>query len=89
MSTDAPLKTMTIRNIPTELAQALDRERRKRGTSLNRTVLALLCNALGVPNQAVRSNGLRRLAGTWGEAEHKQFEQAVAPLGEVDEAMWR
>ena len=83
------MKTMTIRNVPAELAQALDKERRKRGTSLNRTVLSLLRNALGVPHQAVRSNGLRQLAGTWGEAEYKQFEQAVAPLGEVDEAMWR
>ena len=83
------MKTMTIRNVPAELAQALEKERRKRGTSLNRTVLALLRNALGVPSQAVPSNGLRRLAGTWSEAEHKQFEQAIAPLGEVDEAMWR
>ena len=52
-------------------------------------MLALLRNALGVPNQAVRSNGLRELAGTWSEAEYRQFEQAVAALGEVDEAMWR
>jgi len=83
------MKTMTIRNVPAELAQALEKERRKRGTSLNRTVLALLRNALGVTSHAVRSNGLRQLAGTWNEAEYKQFEQAVAPLGEVDEAMWR
>ena len=83
------MKTVTIRNVPTDLAQALEKERRKRGTSLNRTVLALLRNVLGVPNQAVRSNGLRQLAGTWSEAEYKQFQQAVAPLGEVDEAMWR
>lgn len=58
------MKTMTIRNVPIELAHALDKERRKRGTSLNRTVLALLRNALGVPNQAVPSNGLRQLAGS-------------------------
>ncbi len=83
------MRTMTIRNIPAELAQALDKERRRRGSSLNRTVLALLRNALGVPNAAVRSNGLRDLAGTWSEAEYKRFEQAVAPLGEIDEAMWR
>lgn len=83
------MKTMTIRNVPTELAQALDKERRKRGTSLNGTVLALLRNALGVSSQAVRSNGLRQLAGTWSESEYKQFEQAVALLREVDEAMWR
>ena len=83
------MKTVTIRNVPTDLAQALEKERRKRDTSLNRTVLALLRNALGVPNQAVRSNGLRQLAGIWSKAEYKQFQQAVAPLGEVDEAMWR
>ena len=83
------MKTMTIRNIPSELAQALDKERRRRGLSLNRTVLALLRNALGVQNAATRSNGLRQLAGTWSEAEYKQFEQAVAPFGEIDEAMWR
>ena len=80
---------MTIRNIPSELAQALDKERRRRGLSLNRTVLALLRNALGVQNAAKRSNGLRQLAGTWSEAEYQQFEQAVAPFGEIDEAMWR
>ena len=83
------MKTMTIRNIPSELAQALDKERRRRGLSLNRTVLALLGNALGVQNAATRSNGLRQLAGTWSEAEYRQFEQAVAPFGEIDEAMWR
>ena len=38
--------------------------------------------ALGVASQAVPSNGLRQLAGTWSEAEYKQFEQAVAPLQE-------
>lgn len=83
------MKTMTIRNVSPELAQALEKERRKRGISLNRTVLALLRNALGVRSQAVRSNGLRELAGAWSEAEYQQFEQAVVPLGEVDEAMWR
>ena len=83
------MRTMTIRNIPAELAQALDKERSRRGISLNRTVLALLRNALGVPNAAVRSNGLRDLAGTWSETEYKRFEQAVAPFEEIDEAMWR
>ena len=83
------MKTMTIRNIPAELARALDKERQRRGLSLNRTVLALLRNALGMPSAAVRSNGLRQLAGGWSEAEYQQFERAIAPFGEIDEAMWR
>ena len=81
--------TMTIRNIPAELAQALDKERQRRDLSLNRTVLALLRSALGVPSTVTRSNGLRHLAGRWSEAEYERFEQAVAPFGEIDEAMWR
>ena len=83
------MKTMTVRNVPTEPAQALDQERLRRGLSLNRTVLALLRNALCVPSVAVRSNGLRHLAGTWSEEEYRAFELAGAPFGEVDEAMWR
>jgi len=83
------MKTMTIRNIPAELAQALNKERQRRGISLNRTVLALLRNALGVPNAVTGSNGLRHLAGTWSETEYQQFEQAVQPFAEIDEAMWQ
>ena len=35
------------------------------------------------------SNGLRRLSGTWSEEEFRQFEEAVAPLGEIDRDLWR
>lgn len=80
---------MTVRNIPAELAQALDKERRRRGLSLDRTVLALLCNALGVPHPAVPSNGLRRLAGGWSEAEYRQFEKAVRPFEDIDQELWQ
>lgn len=34
-------------------------------------------------------NGLRLLAGTWSEDEFKRFEEAVAPLGEIDGELWK
>ena len=80
---------MTVRNIPAELAQALDKERRRRGLSLNRTVLALLRNALGVPHGVSRSNGLRHLAGGWSETECRQFERAVRPFEDIDRELWQ
>ena len=45
----------------------------------------------GVPGRGwqPRSNGLRRLAGTWSEAEFRQFEKNVAPFDEIDEDLWR
>lgn len=83
------MKTMTIRNVPAELASALDAERRRRGLSLNRTVLSLMQEALGLSPSGSRSNGLRHLAGAWNADEFRQFEEAVAPFGEIDKDLWQ
>ncbi len=83
------MKNMTIRDIPPELADALDRERRRRGTSLNQTVIQLLGQGLGVTHAETRKNGLARFAGSWTKEEHRQFEGAVAPAEQVDEELWR
>jgi hypothetical protein len=79
---------LTVRNVPVEIARALDKERRHRGTSLNQTVLDLLGQGLGVGSAAGRSNGLRRLAGTWSEAELAEFEAAVGWMEQVDPELW-
>jgi hypothetical protein len=81
------IKALTIRNLPTSLAEALDREKRRRGKSLNQTVIDLLGQGLGA--QGVRSNGLGRLAGGWSEDEFRDFEQATAQFEAVDEELWR
>ena len=83
------MKTMTIRNVSTELASALEAEKRRRGLSLNRTVLSLIQEALGMSNGRGRSNGLRRMAGSWSEDEFRRFETAVASFGEIDKELWR
>ena len=83
------MKTMTIRNVPAELSAALEAEKRRRGLSLNRTVLALMREGLGVPSGRNRSNGLRRLAGSWSEDEFRSFEQAIKPLAEIDNDLRR
>lgn len=83
------MKTMTIRNVSADLAAALEEEKSRRGLSLNRTVLALMSEALGVSEEAERGNGLRRLAGTWTEDEFREFEEAVRPFREIDEELWR
>ena len=82
------MSTMTIRNVSAELATALKEEKHRRGLSLNRTVLALIEESLGV-NGNIRSNGLGRLAGTWSDDRFTQFEESVAPFGEVDSELWR
>jgi hypothetical protein len=78
---------LTVRNVPPQLAAALDAERRRRGTSLNQTVLDLLSQSLAVKCQ--RSNGLRRFAGTWSEEEFREFEENTRVFEEIDRELWR
>lgn len=80
---------MTIRNVDPPLARALERERSRRGTSLNATVLELLREALGVGPGTVRSNGLAKLAGSWSAEELEEFEEATAAFEQIDEELWR
>lgn len=84
----AVTKTLTIRQVPRRLAEALDRQRRQTGESLNRTVLTLLARSLGVDGQGPRRNGLAKLAGTWTAGDQRQFDEAIAPLERVDDEMW-
>lgn len=81
------IKALTIRNLPAPVAEALEREKRRRGRSLNQTVIDLLGQSLGV--QGSRSNGLGQLAGSWDEKDMREFERAVAPFEQIDEELWR
>jgi len=81
-----PIKALTIRNLPPALAEALEREKRRRGQSLNQTVIDLLDQGLGT--RGARSNGLGRLAGGWSEKEFRDFEKATAQFEEMDAELW-
>lgn len=78
---------LTIRNVPEELALALDAERRSTGKSLNQTIIDLLRGSLGVG--APRTNGLEKFAGVWTQEELEEFQRNTAFLEEIDEEMWR
>lgn len=80
------MKALTIRNLPPSVAEALTRERERRGTSLNQTVIDLLSTGLGVGGP--RSNGLASLAGRWNGEDLRRFEEAVAPFEALDAELW-
>lgn len=81
------MKALTIRNLPDDVARALEAARRKGGHSLNQTVIALLQQSLGV-RRAVPSNGLRSLAGSWSQAELRRFERSTEVFEQIDEDLW-
>lgn len=78
-----------MRNVPPDLAKALEAEKRHRGRSLNQTVIELLRDALGLGRARRRTNGLERFAGTWSGKDLTDFEAATAPFEQIDEELWR
>ena len=78
---------LTIRHLPPDLSEALDKERRRRGLSLEQTVLDLLRAGLGVAGS--RRTGLARLAGTWAEAEYQDFAKRMEVFAEIHSDDWK
>lgn len=83
------VKALTIRDVDGALARALEREKKRRGASLNQTVLQLLRQALGLDATKVRSNALGKLAGTWSKEDLARFERDTAVFEQVDEELWK
>jgi hypothetical protein len=83
------MESLTIQNVPPELAQALERESMRMHAPLDQTVLELLRRALRISSAEERRNGLASLAGTWSKDEHERFEAAVAVTEQLDEDLWR
>lgn len=83
------MKALTIRKVDPTLAKALERERARRGSSLNQTVLDVLRQSLGVAAGGRRSNGLRELAGTWSAKDKADFDSATRVFEAIDAELWR
>ena len=82
-------KHLSIRGIDPALSKALNAELRRRGTSLNQTVLDLLRRELGLNPGEKFSNGLGKLGGRWTEEEFREFQKNTAIFGQIDEELWK
>ena len=83
------MKYVTIRNLPPELADALETEKIRRRKSLNQTTIELLAQALGIGETGRRGNGLAALAGGWTTDQWRSFEESVAVTEQVDQELWQ
>ena len=81
---------LTLRSISARLRAALAREAVRRGQSLNKTLLALLAERLGLAGEAgaVEYDDLDELAGTWTKADGARFDEALRAQRQVDARLW-
>ncbi len=87
------MKQLTVRGVKNDLHNALKSEAARRGMSVNRVVLALLREAVGLANgsqqRRVVFDDLDRLAGTWTDEEAAKFESELASQRVIDAGLWQ
>jgi hypothetical protein len=92
MSQEASMSQVTIRGVDAAMGRVLKSEARRRKTSVNRTVLALIREAMGQAENPVDKkrafDDLDHLAGTWKEKDAAQFLRALADQRAIDDEMW-
>lgn len=86
------MKAVTLRQIPRELARAIERRARTTRTSVNKTVIGLLEEATGLaskPGTPPRHHDLDAFAGSWTEEEATAFDRTLRAQREIDPDVWK
>lgn len=84
---------VTLRGVDEKTGKLLKQEARRRGQSVNRTVLELIREAMGQTKDSGSErrvfDDLDHLAGTWTGENSAEFLAATADFRVVDEGLWR
>lgn len=84
--------TLTITNVDASTLRSLELEARRRGVDVATVARDLLREAAPPPPAPASPSGchdLDPLAGTWTDADAKEFESAVGEFGRVDPELWK
>ena len=85
------MKTITLRNLPPELARLLGRKAQEQRMSLNRAAIHLMEEAVGRRQgrpRAPQYHDLDRFSGAWSKQEASAFEKALATQRAIDPDLW-
>lgn len=85
------MKAITLRNLPDEVARLIRHRAARAGISLNRAVIEVLEELLGLgrPPAPPRHHDLDDLAGSWSEEEARAFDHALAAQRAIDPELWK
>lgn len=78
---------LEIATLDEATAAKLAEEAQRRGLTPEELAAELIQLSLQPPRKKYRDAS--RLAGTWTKEEAREFEEAVAPFGQIDEELWR
>lgn len=78
-----------------ELSREIEARAEREGLSRNQVVLRLLRKGAGLDRgqgeeeKGIIGHSLDDHFGTWTEEQFREFHEAIAPLGEIDEDLWK
>lgn len=85
------MKQLTIRGVDEKLHQTLQNKADQQGLSMNRYVLYLIKESVGMAASSLPAqefDDLDALAGTWSEAEYAEFANNLEAQRQIDTEMW-
>jgi hypothetical protein len=85
------MANISVRGVEDKALRKLKETARRRGISLNGLITEMLNEGTGQKRAVtpVEHDDLDRLAGTWTTQETREFQDATATSGQVDEKLWR
>lgn len=83
------MKSITIHNLDSDLAQAIEQKAQAAGLSLNKTIKKTLRLALGLDEKLQKKADFSDVAGSWTEAEYQEFMATQQDFSQVDPKDWQ
>ncbi len=83
------MNQLTLRHIPEELDNLIRKISKKRKKSINKTIISILEEALGIKNNSGKKRDVSSLAKTWSEEEFKTFKSNTKIFEKIDSEIWK
>ena len=83
------MKTMTVRNIPDEVARLIKGLAETTNASLNATVVRVIENGVLPSRKSRVKNDFSKYCGGWSQKEFDKFEAAVADCEKINPGDWK
>jgi plasmid stability protein len=86
------MKSITLRNLPPEVARTVQQRAKQKKTSVNKAVIELLeesAGSKGKKKAPVRYHDLDHLVGTWTKEEADAFDKIVKSFRTIDPDLWK
>ncbi len=84
------MKTLSLRGIDEEIEKALKKEAQRAKTSINKTILNLIKESIGLGKKKRNRvyKDLDELAGTWTEEDEQIFKENTQFFDKIDKEIW-